>query len=1728
MKHFNNYWTMKWTLLLWIVCLHTSSFSQYIGELEGISIPAASNAEYNNLRYDNSLCDGNAECQDGYMWGYEKGESDGYADADFFCSWGWTREPVIVDGTTIPWRNGYSFGWNDGYIDGYIKGIEAKEKEICYGEQKLDGSTCVCKCDHITCPSGYYMNDFFGCECVCDEVPHVYDGDGDGYYNVRVFVEYYCVIENPDPTHWIPITASLGPDCDDGDRSKHSYNDCGVCSSNPNTKTPWYYDEDGDNYHSEIRFSCFKPTDKNPVYWKLTTRGPDCSPTVADENIPKKWYYFGDEDQHYGVWDRTPCNRPTWRIPSRWVPEEKFNGLSRDCDDTDSDIHGVEEYPWHYDFDGDGYKLMTVKSCERPDDDHPDLRLRPEVFDHSKWVRNIANPNGPKDCDDEDPKVFKRNSCNQCDIERDKVTYIDIDGDGYHSFEMNLCHNPTTQFTKEYLQSSTAIPSDFFNSSNDILDRGSNFGAFGYHSQVIDLQEGKAKVLIAGESGLWTSPAILFYTHFYVGYRGFGKASDIQFYRYIPDGEGMNFDGYEISSRRHNINKRETLGLDTDDLDPNRQICTLYRYDYDGDGYWDESKGVHDGRTTCTRPDEYWLPVDELIAADCDDDDKLEFGSNTWYYFGDEDNYWGSSVSSCENPGTTPDEKIKWSLSPKEGQDCNDDVSYATIVTDWYFDEDDDGYYGRTTSSCLSPDHPNTAGSKWKKDKGQGADCDDSDPNIHNTIEQYLDLDGDEYYSIKKSVECANPYFTRTELQNSSFPSTLIQSPGTNRSNIAIPGTSYTFEVREEDGESRYFFPSQVLKTTGLDPDCNDLDASQLADGEWANDEDQDGYYDETTIVSTCSPPEGYILTSQAIGKDCDDTEITANEIQDWYLDRDGDGYYTETVRSCLMPSSQWSTTSNKGPDIDDDDLFTPAVQYANCEVDFVIPSLLRQTKDKDGFDVIAYNGYVYDPDNVKIIVNDREYSVYEIIYDAVGPVKRVDPRALITPRGAPLIGAQLITAPPLPTIEDPSTPTINGSARILGASSATVVGNPKTEGWIAEVIERYSTYTNVPVSLTLDSDHENDYYQEFFDPAELNKLIKHYQDFGDLPFSFKIESFEETGESILNPEKNKYEPKEFSKISETTIGTGPEAFIITAKRWKGHKEGQFHVAVVISINDDVFKATDQELGPDGIGWKVNNGGNLEWKNPEDQAIYFQQLGELSEYRKLFLSGLAIDFDDGVSTGAPTPEVPELAHPKEPEVTYNFGKWGLLTKWVEYMEVGHHLSHHFEMPSGTWDNPEGSGTEEEVKAWNKWRLKSPSSVAGTVDESIVSVKDMAETIKLAQSLCYKDTWLQILESVRQFDAGDQMSTLIESWKEEYDKITGDFGAYKQYYSIGRVGVRAVRTIYASWASIGKLPSKLCGIKGPSPVNALTDDRADFTDFFKEKNVPDGKKSINRTSQYGDLTISDQEKLINDIATSKDDLLAKALSENPELVNAWKTLDETGYTALRKNPASLEKLNGLLKNPKLADSGLDENIISDLIRNNRGLGAAALDDITKGLDDLVASGTKFEDIGRLTGEFAKGGNFAKGARYIQRHITGNADEFSGKRIRFEETFKAGETTRRIDVNVRVSDNSPITFYEFKSTRTIPPENFSKQFINDLKLDDVSDLDQVKWYFDGNEIRSLQKSDFIDALASFKSDLFGSKARNLFEDYLDVPFTSADDMIANLRNNDEWFHLIFHVK
>ena len=75
------------------------------------------------------------------------------------------------------------------------------------------------------------------------------------------------------------------------------------------------------------------------------------------------------------------------------------------------------------------------------------------------------------------------------------------------------------------------------------------------------------------------------------------------------------------------------------------------------------------------------------------------------------------------------------------------------------------------------------------------------------------------------------------------------------------------------------------------------------------------------------------------------------------------------------------------------------------------------------------------------------------------------------------------------------------------------------------------------------------------------------------------------------------------------------------------------------------------------------------------------------------------------------------------------------------------------------------------------------------------------------------------------------------------------------------------------------------------------------------------------------------------------------------------------------------------------------------------------------------------------------------------------------------MELGKTTRIVDVVVDASSTRPC-YYEFKSVTNIPPHDFAQQFLKDLEI--ANDLSQIKWYFDGRKISTLNKELFLQEL------------------------------------------------
>ena len=158
------------------------------------------------------------------------------------------------------------------------------------------------------------------------------------------------------------------------------------------------------------------------------------------------------------------------------------------------------------------------------------------------------------------------------------------------------------------------------------------------------------------------------------------------------------------------------------------------------------------------------------------------------------------------------------------------------------------------------------------------------------------------------------------------------------------------------------------------------------------------------------------------------------------------------------------------------------------------------------------------------------------------------------------------------------------------------------------------------------------------------------------------------------------------------------------------------------------------------------------------------------------------------------------------------------------------------------------------------------------------------------------------------------------------------------------------------------------------------------------------------------------------------------------------------------------------------------MVKDLVKGNRIAkgGAAALDDLTSGLNELVNSGTTFENIQRVIIDFNKGVGFAEGAGWVMQYITKNASEFENQVLKFEQNVISG----RVDLIMGE------VLYEFKSVKNLPPDKFVKQVARDLK--NVKKLEDMKWIFDKSKlnnvssIKQVDREKMLDALGGMVLD------------------------------------------
>lgn len=191
---------------------------------------------------------------------------------------------------------------------------------------------------------------------------------------------------------------------------------------------------------------------------------------------------------------------------------------------------------------------------------------------------------------------------------------------------------------------------------------------------------------------------------------------------------------------------------------------------------------------------------------------------------------------------------------------------------------------------------------------------------------------------------------------------------------------------------------------------------------------------------------------------------------------------------------------------------------------------------------------------------------------------------------------------------------------------------------------------------------------------------------------------------------------------------------------------------------------------------------------------------------------------------------------------------------------------------------------------------------------------------------------------------------------------------------------------------------------------------------------------------------------------------QSLFKSTEAVDAWVSI--AVYSRKRTDATILSKTIGVLLKKHISRSDL-----KTICTVNDGLGSRAtgLSDFLDDLDNFALYKNQIgfsKVIDNLKKDWFRGAG-ADGANWI---IAGFKKEgvsvFPPASTSFEVSASISGNTRYYDVVVGTIGNNA-KYFEFKSVKTVPPGEFNKQFINDLNNSDVTNLSQIKWYFDNDK-------------------------------------------------------------
>ena len=301
----------------------------------------------------------------------------------------------------------------------------------------------------------------------------------------------------------------------------------------------------------------------------------------------------------------------------------------------------------------------------------------------------------------------------------------------------------------------------------------------------------------------------------------------------------------------------------------------------------------------------------------------------------------------------------------------------------------------------------------------------------------------------------------------------------------------------------------------------------------------------------------------------------------------------------------------------------------------------------------------------------------------------------------------------------------------------------------------------------------------------------------------------------------------------------------------------------------------------------------------------------------------------------------------------------------------------------------------------------------------------------------------------------------------------------------------------------------------------------------KKNVSDFTFEIDFNSSIGKrLKVNNQilkvRNLQKDIVSNP--VLLKELSNDLDLVDNWRLLDDGGRKGLKLDLASIKSLKKIRNNPNRLDIGLTDDVLKNIEGHYEPFG---FKEVIDDLDKLASfygknPGTKFNDFNKTLNQLKKTSSIRKrkGAHGVIKEIIENSNDYKGKTLSFEkEVPNARPTNQDSRVDIRIEGDPPKDVEVKWMTREISEGEIVTEFI-ERDLYNATNINDIKWV-QINTKKKLTQEQFVKFLSSEKGRealqplLINGKLQKFFPN---DKIKTVDNFINKL-NNESLFKSIF---